>query len=229
MTALRLMLFGVTTALAACATRPLSQPIATASQIRVEAVASRATEPIDMTPTMPIELDERALSAAMPKHDEIYVRALMNIERNALGIAAGDLESAAEVVTDALGAYSGNPPRVVRFDREMARRLREVADSGSGKLLVDRIAAFDTRDERERKLIYATAKLAQSKLLHDYRTLPDAEAALAARVFFKTVWIMQIYHPPVCKEMLRRFPFELAGGGHYEPPPFYRDGDPRVI
>src|SRR5688500_6881782 len=90
-------------------------------------------------------------------------------------------------------------------------------------------AAFDTRDERERKLICATAKLAQWKLLRDYRTLPDAEAALAARVFFKTVWIMQIHHPPVCREMLRRFPFELAGGGHYEPPPFYRDGDPRVI
>jgi hypothetical protein len=56
-----------------------------------------------------------------------------------------------------------------------------------------------------------------------------ATRAPSQPIFFKTVWIMQIDHPPVCREMLRRFRFELAGGGHYEPPPFYRDGDPRVI
>jgi hypothetical protein len=160
------------------------------------------------------------------KHDKVYERAVKRLERDQLVAAADDLDAAAKIYDDALAGRAVAALREVRFDREMARRLRKVAElGGGGKELFDRVASFYTTHGEDHALVYAAARLAQAKLLRDYRNAKSREdAVLAARVFYKAVDVQSRGFPPVISEMRERY-IEVRLDP-YNAPPYAGEGDP---
>lgn len=178
-----------------------------------------------------LDLDDSAVRSMSTRHARLYDRALQHVAADQLALAANDLEAAAKLVDDTLGGLGELASRAVRFDRLMARRLREAAALGGGGMaLVDRVASFDrfaSTEPSERTLLQAAARLARKKLMSDYRTKPDAEAELAARAYLYAAKVMNDGLTPARVEMGRRFP-ALVDFPNLFDPQFYDEGESEI-
>ncbi len=175
-----------------------------------------------------VRLEASAYEATERAHKLHVERALRALRKNDLEAAATSLEAAAQLVDDALSGL-GTASRRVRFEREIARRLRRVHEHHDDPLaLVDRIARHEPdrgSDWVETAIVRAAIDLARPQLEARLRAqIADGDDLRETGARYR--YAIERLPPRALPELYFR---AIRGSSSKDVPPFFGPGEPRLF